>query len=157
MFAHDFRRLGPAASLELMSDREIGAPAGPPTGADPELVLSQPDFAQAVRAALRALHRPDLLASNPLLRSRLVRDHGDPSADTLRALLLEAAESLRADPRDDKPFRAVDRTYLRPAATQERAAEVLGLPFTTYRRHLARGVGRIVDWLWTRELHGPPG
>ena len=61
----------------------------------------------------------------------------------------------RADPRDDRPFRAVDRTFLRPAATQERAAEVLGLPFTTYRRQLARGVDRIIDWLWAREVHGP--
>lgn len=157
VFAHDFRRLGPSEWLELMSDREIGAPAGPPTGADPELVLSQPEFAQAVRAALRFLHQPDRLADNPLLRSRLVRDHGDSSADTLRALVLQAADSLRADPRDDRPFRVIDRTFLRPAATQERAAEVLGLPFTTYRRQLARGVDRIVDWLWAREVHGPQG
>ncbi|WP_406047274.1 AAA family ATPase [Kribbella sp. NBC_00889] len=157
VFAHDFRRLDPAAWLELMSDREIGAPAGPPTGADPELLLSQPDFAHSVRAALRCLHRPDRLAGNPLLRSRLIRDRGDSSADTLRALVLEAAESLRVDPRDDRSFRAIDRTFLRPAGTQERAAEVLGLPFTTYRRHLARGVDRIIDWLWTQEVHGPQG
>jgi hypothetical protein len=32
---------------------------------------------------------------------------------------------------------------------------VLGLPFSTYRRHLTRGVDRVVDWLWHRELYGP--
>jgi hypothetical protein len=49
----------------------------------------------------------------------------------------------------------IDRTFLRPAPTQERAAELLGLPFSTYRRHRNRGVERIVAWLWQRELYGP--
>ena len=48
--------------------------------------------------------------------------------------------------------RALERTYLRPAPTQEAAAELLGLPFSTYRGHLTRGVERVVDWLWRREL-----
>ena len=48
----------------------------------------------------------------------------------------------------------MERTYLRPAPTQEAAAELLGLPFSTYRRHLSQGVGRIVAWLWDRELYG---
>jgi hypothetical protein len=30
----------------------------------------------------------------------------------------------------------------------------LGLPFGTYRYHLARGTDRVVSWLWQRELHG---
>jgi hypothetical protein len=47
------------------------------------------------------------------------------------------------------------RTYLRPAATQEAAADALGLPFSTYRGHLARGIERVIDWLWQRELYGP--
>ncbi len=51
-------------------------------------------------------------------------------------------------------LRAVDRTYLRPAPTQEAAAELLGVPFSTYRRHLSQGVGRVVAWLWDRELYG---
>jgi hypothetical protein len=28
------------------------------------------------------------------------------------------------------------------------------LPFSTYRRHLSQGVGRIVAWLWDREVYG---
>ena len=63
--------------------------------------------------------------------------------------------TLGEHPRDKKLLRALDRTYLRPAATQERAAEVLGLPFSTYRRHLSHGVERVVAWLWERELYGP--
>src|SRR4029450_5602227 len=101
--------------------------------------------------------RPDLLARNPLLRTRLVHDRaGDenPSGGILQALLSAAVEMLREHPRDDKLWRAVERTYVRPATTQERAAATLGLPFTTYRRHLTQGVDRVVAWLWDQEIYG---
>lgn len=120
-------------------------------------VLSQAEFDDAVRQALRDLHRPDLLARNPLLRTRLVRDRAgedDPDAAVLDALLRDAADMLRTHPRDDKLLRAVDRTYIRPAATQEAAAAALGLPFSTYRRHLTKGVERVVSWLWDQEVYG---
>jgi hypothetical protein len=45
----------------------------------------------------------------------------------------------------------LDRTFLRPAPSQEAAAEVLGLPFSTYRRHLGRAVERVVDLSWAVE------
>ncbi|HEU4491680.1 MAG TPA: hypothetical protein VFR74_12490 [Jiangellales bacterium] len=79
---------------------------------------------------------------------------GRAGGEVLEALLREAAATLADHPRDDKLLRAVDRTYLHPAATQESAAAVLGLPFSTYRRHLAQGVDRIVAWLWDREVYG---
>ena len=43
---------------------------------------------------------------------------------------------------------------MRPAGTQERAAEALGLPFSTFRRHLTQGVDRVVAWLWDQEVYG---
>jgi hypothetical protein len=122
------------------------------------LVLSQGDFTDAVRQALRDLHEPELLAKNPLQRARVVRDrvHGDePDSAALAALVREAIDMLRRHPRDDKRLLAVERTYVTPAPTQEAAAELLGLPFSTYRRHLTQGVERIVAWLWDREIHGP--
>ena len=45
-------------------------------------------------------------------------------------------------------------TFLQPAATQELAAERLGLPFSTYRYHLAGGIRRVTEQLWQRELYG---
>jgi hypothetical protein len=51
-------------------------------------------------------------------------------------------------------MRAVERTYLRPAPNQEAAAELLGLPFSTYRRHLTQGVSRLVAHLWELEIYG---
>jgi AAA ATPase domain len=159
-FARDWRRLPLEPWLDLMGRRELDTeftPAAEPEQPAPLLALSQPEFEEAVRRALHDLNRPDLLARNPLIRSRLVREQaGDrPPAQVLAALLRSAAGGLAADPRDERLRRAVDRTYLRPAPTQERAAELLGLPFSTYRRHLTQGVGRVVAALWEAELYGP--
>jgi hypothetical protein len=109
-----------------------------------------------VRAALRELRRPEALAANPLAVARVVRDRGagEPVAEVLEALLREAVASLQADPRDEKLHRALDRAYMRPAQSHEAAAELLGVPLSSFRRHLARGTARVAAWLWERELYG---
>ncbi|WP_116023799.1 AAA family ATPase [Thermomonospora umbrina] len=149
VYARDFRPDGLAGWLTLMAEGEMfGAP---PSDASPLVTPpSRTDFASSVRRALRDLHRPEALTHNPLNAARAVRSH----EGGLAGLLHEAATALGADPRGLKAYRAVDRTYLRPAPTQERAAELLGLPFSTYRRHLRTGVDRIVETLWQRELYG---
>ncbi len=156
VFAHDWRRAGLREWLDRTAEGELGLPTAPPHPHSPELVLSQPEFATAVRAALRDLHTPAALRRNPLLRSRLVRDQagGREPAAALEQLITEAAATLSADPREQGLFDVVNRTFLRPAPTQEQAAEMLHLSFSTYRRHRDRAVGRIVEWLWRRELHG---
>jgi hypothetical protein len=158
VFARDWRRGGASSWLELMGERELGAEppaAGAQPAVGPVLALSQPEFAAAVRRALRDLHHPDALAANALARARVVREReAIAPAAAVRALVEEAIASLSADPRDGKLLRALERTYLRPAPTQEAAADVLGLPFSTYRGHLTRGIERVVDWLWQRELYG---
>jgi len=138
LFVHDTRR--PGRFDEAM----------PPSPPAPEAALTREVLADATRAALRDLGRTDLLAGNPLLVLRQVRERGG-GPEALRAALSEAAEALRGHPRDEKLFRAIDRTYLRPAPTQERAAELLGLPFSTYRRHRRERVARIVELLWAHE------
>jgi hypothetical protein len=160
VFARDWRRVGGVEWLERMAGREFGDDAAVPDSESqhvPVLALSQPEFADAVRRALRDLHRPDALAANPLAGTRVVRERGDesPAPEALRDLLHEAVDALRDDRRDEKLARALECTYLRPAPTQEAAAELLGLPFSTYRGHLTRGLQRVVDWLWQRELYGP--
>ena len=160
LFCHDFRAVPVDALLELWTERALSQEITSPRAGPPDvLVLSQADFTDAVRRALHDLHRADLLARSPLLRTRLLRERTgttDPNAADLDALLRDAVATLRHHPRDDKLLRAVERTYLRPAATQEAAAAILGLPFSTYRRHLSQGVARIVSWCWEREVHGPP-
>ena len=107
--------------------RSAGAESGARANV-PQLALSQPEFADAVRRALRDLHRPGALATNPLARTRVVRERGAelPAPEALRELLHEAIDALRADPRGEKLVRALECTYLRPAPTQEAAAELLG-------------------------------
>ncbi len=156
LFGHDLRQVPVDTWLGLMFERELTGDLGLGPASQPQtlLVLSETEFRDAVRDALRDLQRIDRLARNPLVRSRLVRVRAEerPEAEILGRVVREAAERLRADARDEKPFRVIDRTFLHPAPTQERAAEVLDLPFSTYRRHLARGVDRIVADLWDQEL-----
>jgi hypothetical protein len=158
LYGHDFRRMPVDALLELWTERALAQDVTlRPAPADDVLVLSQPDFTDAVRQALRDLHREELLARNPLVRTRLARDYAgadEPDAEALEGLLRAAVDALRRDARDVKLLRAVERTYLQPAPTQEAAAEVLGLPFSTYRRHLSQGIQRIVAWLWDHEVYG---
>ena len=86
--------------------------------------------------------------------TRRARSPACGSRDHRATAILRLPEDICNDWTDEKLYRALDATYLRPAANQEAAAERLGLPFSTYRRHLSTGVERVAAWLWERELHG---
>ncbi|HLH73210.1 MAG TPA: ATP-binding protein [Chloroflexota bacterium] len=162
VFAHDWRVTPPLAWLTLLGEREIATEieTTPPPTVVTAVVLSEPEFAEAVRRALRHFTRAEALRQNPLLRSRLVIERvGDSTktADrlhTLQEVLREAAASLQQSPREAKLYQVLHHTYFAPAPTQERAAELLDLPFSTYRRHLAAGINRIVELLWQWEVGG---
>lgn len=161
LFARDFRATSRRAWIELLRDRRLSGAADVgqlPRSGEQLLVLAQDDFAEAVRDALRGLSRPGGLEGNPLLRSRVVVKGGDdrPREEVLARLLERAVDQLAGHPRDEKLQRALELTYLRPAPTQEAAAERLGLPFSTFRRHLTAGIEHVTGWLWERELHGGP-
>jgi hypothetical protein len=110
-----------------------------------------------VRRALRDLHNPVALASGPLGRSRLVAGSAtmEERGRALQAILQAAIASLKGHPKDERFYRALHRTFVAPAATQELAAEALGLPFSTYRSHLTAGIQRVADDLRQRELYDP--
>lgn len=75
VFVRDWRREGVEAWLDRMGERELGDaydPAALPAPAAQPLVLSHPAFTDAVKQALRDLHRPEGLARSPLARSRMV-------------------------------------------------------------------------------------
>ena len=75
--------------------------------------LTRPEFESAVRAALRHYVRSDLLAENPLMRSRLLAKDapGAPEPLALKTLLAETAEGLFANARDARFYRVLDLTY----------------------------------------------
>ncbi len=152
VFVHDWRIDPPQVWVHAkvaLSPSHAPVPQPPP----PLIVLSEPDFVRAVRDALRDFLRPEL-AHNPLLRSRVVHEHarGEVDAASLQALLREAADELRAHPRDVKLYRCLVTTFFEPVGTQELAAEYLGLPFNTYRYQLAAAIRRLTDTLWQQEL-----
>ncbi|HET9171360.1 MAG TPA: BTAD domain-containing putative transcriptional regulator [Actinospica sp.] len=114
--------------------------------------VSREEFNTAVRAALRAWHRPDTLADSALQQATLVpggsHDNVVP-AERVRAAISEALTRLREDRHGEKLYAALASTYLDVDAKQQHAvAEELGLPFGTYRRHLAQAVDRVCELLW---------
>lgn len=125
--------------------------AGGADGAAPG--LDHDGFAAAVKDALRHFARPDRLAGNALLACAwLGGGDTDRRVAALREHLRQAVQALAEHPADAKFHHALRLTWIDPGATQERVAEELGLPFNTYRYHLARGTDRVVQALWQREL-----
>ncbi|WP_113700511.1 ATP-binding protein [Nonomuraea lactucae] len=157
LFAHDWRAVPLEPWLDLVGSLELSGPReGAPGRARELAVLSRPEFDTAVRDALRGWHHARALAANPLTRSRLIADRhsaGDP-AETLREVVVDAVDALREERNGAKLHRALATTYFHGVPRQEAAAERLGLPFSTYRRHLDVGVRHVCDLLWDRELHG---
>jgi hypothetical protein len=157
------------AWLGRMADQEISdslAKPEPPPVAEQLVVLSEPEFASAVHAAFRHLLRPAELKNNPLLRSRLVVERAASAAGTnvgsaadtkirvLQDLLESACDELKQSPRSAKFYGAICHTYLRPAASQEQAADLLDVPFSTFRRHLKSGLEHVTAMLWQQEIGG---
>jgi hypothetical protein len=151
VFAHDWR-------IETPADWMMGARIPMPfaRSVDGHAVsapaVSEVDFRHALRGALRDYTRPDKLADSRLQFARLLKgvQQGPAIATAMQRLLGEAAAALKANPRDMKLYRAVWHTYFEPLESQEKVAERLNLPFSTYRRHLGRGVERIATWLLQR-------
>ncbi|HEX9596003.1 MAG TPA: hypothetical protein VF982_03930, partial [Anaerolineales bacterium] len=161
VYGHDWRAVPPMAWLALMGERELGTvPIMPPQPAEQVIVLGMSEFGDAVQDALKNATRPPALHNSPLLRSRLVVERVGLQADEvsrtneLLSLLHMAADSLQASPRDIKLYRVLHHTYFQPAVTQEMAAELLDLPFSTYRRHLKKAVERTTEILWQQEIEG---
>ncbi|MFI1164514.1 AAA family ATPase [Streptomyces sp. NPDC020801] len=162
LFAHDWRAQPVIPWLMAKTDATLtgiapgvdtifGVPGQEMPRQQSELVvLSRPEFDTAVRDALRALRRPDALAENPLNRCRLVVENGGILID----VLTRAIEALPQERGGDKRHRAITTAYLGAVPTQEAAAERLGLPFSTFRRHLTSAVTRVSDALWRHELSG---
>ena len=161
VFAHDWRAepyrewSNAVARMALSVDFGAGVADGFEHTVSAQ-VMTQAEFAEAIRHALRDFRRPHDLARNPLMRARIVleRSNGQATPDALQTLLREAAESLKSDPRDSDLYRVLERTHFEPAATKELAAEVLGWSYSTYRRRLMAATACITGLLWQRELAG---
>ena len=161
-YGHDWRAEPPADWLGALANRIPGAPVAPPEAGPRVVVLARDDFDDAVRDALRVVARPGQLLGNPLLDARLVRDRTGPDAsdadrtEALAALIADAVTQIGEGRRGDQYAGAIRVTYLRPAPSQEIGAERLGVPYSTFRRHLARGTQQVADALWALDRSRNP-
>lgn len=161
VFGHDWRVVPQQAWLETLADRTPLAIASPtPTPVAPQLVvLSEADFGDAAREAIKGLVRPARLLESDLLYSRIVADQVPAEADeteraqALDALVREAIASVATTRKGDAYHAALETMFIRPAPSQAVAAERLNVPFSTFRRHLARGIDLVVESLWAMEIH----
>ena len=121
-------------------------------------VLTQADFAVAVKDALRHYTRADLLLGSPLLKTQIAGEHdtGPARVAHLQRALVEAAGTIFVNERDLKLHRTLELTYFKSGSKQEAVAERLGLSFSTYRRYLSAGIERITEWLWQQEHEALP-
>ncbi|MCX2728240.1 ATP-binding protein [Thermomicrobium sp. 4228-Ro] len=135
--------------------------AHPVPCADNELaepVLDRDRFAQAVARALRDFSRPERLRGNPLLTAGFIERKVGPGASegqriqVLRALLERAIRELGLRPQYRRWQAVAETAYLHPVESQERMAERLGIPFSTYRRYLKSATDWITDFLWQLEI-----
>ncbi|WP_395729060.1 ATP-binding protein [Nakamurella sp.] len=153
LFGHDWRRLPPQRWVEAMGERELTGRSGPfPESMLRPAPLGRSEFDDAVRAALRSLTSTEELRRNPLAGSRVAGIGDDDPGAALRAAILAGVQRLAGDPTTRAAARVLHRTFVRPAPSQEAAAQVLGLPFSTYRRHLAKAVQALADLLWAVEI-----
>jgi len=158
VFGHDWRAEPIEQLDQILMRREISLERtlepSPSVTSPPLIVLSQTEFQACVRQVFRLFHRPHELAGSPLLRSRLIQRGGclAPSPSALLDLVRDGAARLRLNARTLRAYDALASTYFDPAPSQERAAEQLDMPFSTYRRHLAFGIKFVTDELWNREI-----
>jgi hypothetical protein len=158
IFVADFRSLRPSEWLIDLLARDLeGAAPRAETPSDRQAGLDREALGTALRDALENFTRPDQLKESSLLRSRWVlRRAGDmaPSPQLLRKLIVEAVATMDENPQDAKLGRALQAVFVHPAPSREMAAERLGVPFSTFRRHVSRGIERLEEILWSFESEG---
>ncbi len=144
--------------LEWLADPEWVPPVEVIAATDQ--VLDRETFTQAVQQALRDYTRPERLRGNPLLESRMVRRGSGLTAnerqriEVLRAILAQVVGELGQRPQYRRWQQVVESVYFRPLESQERMAERLGIPFSTYRRYLKNATSWIAEFCWQLEVSG---
>jgi energy-coupling factor transporter ATP-binding protein EcfA2 len=159
-YMHDWRKVPPAAWLELLGQREVGEQVDSKQNEQQlqMMVLSEDEFATSVYEALKDYHHEKKLLVNPLLRSRFVINYANNETDpsillaSLRDCLGDATDKIKNSPRDEKLHRVMFRTFFNPAGSQEQVADFLNIPFSTYRRYLRKAVNMVTETLWMQEI-----
>jgi hypothetical protein len=150
----DLDLVGPYSTFEcwLLDHGPGGMIGGIVRSVYAELGLPGPDpapavDADAVRAALKCVQRPDELAASPLATG----DAPEERAASVRAVLEEAVAAAFGDSAEERLLQDVlRRGYLDPAGSHESAAHALHLSRATYFRKLKTASDRLADWVVAR-------
>jgi DNA-directed RNA polymerase specialized sigma24 family protein len=73
----------------------------------------------------------------------------------LRTAITTALDALQVDPAGVKAHEALTATYISASRTHKAAARRLGVPYGTYRRHLALAKERLIEQLLRRTTPAP--
>ncbi|MCA2211372.1 AAA family ATPase [Jidongwangia harbinensis] len=150
VFGRDWRRQPVERWVEHRARAGIVPSAGWTDAAPGRDGPSGAAFEEAVVEALRTWHAPREFATSALLRSRLVSPGSDDPVADLRGAITAALDALQVDPAGVKAHEALTATYLSASRTHKAAARRLGVPYGTYRRHLALARERLVEQLRRR-------
>ncbi|MBE8519592.1 ATP-binding protein [Amycolatopsis sp. H6(2020)] len=151
VFGRDWRRQPVEQWVEDRVRAVVAPEAGWTAAPSPGAELPRAAFEAGLLEALRTWHTPREFATSVLLRSHLVPPgSADPVAD-LRGAITAALEALQVDAVGVKSYEALTARYLAVSRTHKGAARRLGVPYGTYRRHLALAKERLIEQL----LHQP--
>ncbi|WP_427164334.1 ATP-binding protein [Streptomyces sp. C1-1] len=167
VFGRDWRRQTVEEWVQYRARTAVAPVATWPATAatnDPGDQPARAAFAEGVLEALRVWHVPREFATSVLLRSPLVPPGSpDPAAD-LRGAIITALDAIQIDPAGVRAHEALTATYITASRTHRAAARRLGVPYGTYRRHLALAKERLIEQLLRRPApasasthpHAPP-
>ncbi|MFG2455484.1 AAA family ATPase [Streptomyces sp. NPDC048523] len=109
--------------------------------------LPRAAFEEGVLEALRTWHTPREFATSVLVRSHLVAPGSPDPVAELRGAITTALDAIQTDPAGVKAHEALTTTYITAPRTHKAAARRLGVPYGTYRRHLALAKERLIEQL----------
>ena len=140
VFVRDWRGLPVDDWFERWPTASSALRSSPTKPAPTTIALSQPDFADAVRRPCGTFTSPTSCVATPcsVLASSTAAGMAAPGPTPRHGASRDGRRAV--DPRREVPAGRWTAPSCDPRRTQERAAEVLDLPFSTYRRHLTRGV-----------------
>jgi hypothetical protein len=155
VFGRDWRR----QPVEQWVEDRVRAVASPVTtwlaaAGGPGGELPRTAFEAGVFEALRTWHVPREFATSVLLRSHLVPPGSADPVAVLRGAITAALDAVQVDPVGVKAHEALTATYISASRTHRAAARRLGVPYGTYRRHLALARERLVAHLAQRASPG---
>lgn len=134
--------------------------------ADDERVPRMPSVArrevpistETIREALMFVDQPERLVGGALLALRLVDDEAGPGASPSEraAALARVLRSMvgavgSGGQRESRQREVLNAVFFEKSGKHEKIASELGMPYSTFRRQLARGIERVTEMVRLRE------